>query len=77
VVLDIETPADDGLDVLTRIGELAPEVVSVVLTNSASEHHRRECLGRGASFFFDKSRDFYSAVSVAVERARARAQAGP
>jgi DNA-binding NarL/FixJ family response regulator len=45
-----------------------PAALIVVLTNEASEHHRRECTRSGADHFFDKSREFESAVEVALAR---------
>ena len=64
VVLDVHLSNESGLDVLRRIRQQAPRIVSIVLTNEASEHHRRECLNHGADFFFDKSRHFERAVAV-------------
>ena len=64
VVLDVHLSEDGGLTVLRRIRQLAPRIVSIVLTNEASEHHQRECLNHGADFFFDKSRHFERAVAV-------------
>jgi DNA-binding response OmpR family regulator len=64
VVLDVHLSEDGGLTVLRRIRQRAPRIVTIVLTNEASEHHQRECLNHGADFFFDKSRHFERAVAV-------------
>lgn len=62
----IEGPAASscGLDLIPRLRALAPSARLVVLTNRSSEAHQRECLQRGAAYFFDKSREFERAVSV-------------
>ena len=67
IVLDVHLSASGSVDVLRRIREQAPSIVSVVLTHETSEHHRRECLNHGADFFFDKSRHFERAVAVAKD----------
>ena len=64
VVLDVHLSTNGGVEVLRRIRHQAPRIVSVVLTNEASEHHRRECLSHGADFFFDKSRHFERVVAI-------------
>jgi DNA-binding NarL/FixJ family response regulator len=74
VILDISLGAQSGLDLIHEVRAARPAALLVVLTNNASDAHRRECLLRGADFFFDKSREFERAVDVvtrfnAVERA--------
>jgi two-component system, NarL family, response regulator DevR len=64
VVLDVHLTQGSGLELIRRIRQRAPRIVSIVLTNEASEHHQRECLNHGADFFFDKSRHFEHAVAV-------------
>jgi DNA-binding response OmpR family regulator len=61
VVLDVHLPNQPGLTVLRSIRRHRPGIVSIVLTNETSEHHRRECLNGGADFF---SRHFERAVNV-------------
>jgi DNA-binding NarL/FixJ family response regulator len=58
VVLDIHMPGENGLELLSRLGHAAPEALVIVLSNETSEHHRRECMARGANGFLDKSREF-------------------
>jgi two-component system response regulator DesR len=64
VLLDVHLVQGSGLELIRRIRQRAPRIVSIVLTNEASEHHRRECLNHGADFFFDKSRHFERAAAV-------------
>ena len=69
VVLDLHLGGPGGLHVLASFKRLplAPSVA--VLTNDASDAHRRECLAKGADYFFDKSKEFEAVVSVASELA--------
>ena len=64
VILDLQLAGSSGLDVLPVLkrGDHPPTVI--VLTNHATEAHRRECMARGADYFFDKSREFERAVLV-------------
>jgi DNA-binding NarL/FixJ family response regulator len=64
VVLDVHLAGQPALTLLRTIRRHRPGIVSIVLTNETSEHHRRECLAGGADYFFDKSRHFERAVNV-------------
>jgi CheY-like chemotaxis protein len=70
VVLDVHLPDESGLQLLPKLranhgGELP---MIVVLTNDASEYHRRECVARGADAFFDKSSEFDQVVALVAKR---------
>jgi DNA-binding NarL/FixJ family response regulator len=65
VVLDLHLRGCGALDVLTSLKRVAAPPAIAVLTNDASEHHRRECIARGADYFFDKSKEFEALVQVA------------
>ncbi len=65
VVLDLHLPGRNGLDLLPEIKSLPMAPVVVILTSHPTEHHERQCLARGADFFFDKSRDFGRVVEIA------------
>src|SRR5689334_23311580 len=58
VLLDLSVGEDAGMVLLRQLRAQLPHALIVVLTNYASESHRREWLRRGAHFMFDKSRDF-------------------
>jgi DNA-binding NarL/FixJ family response regulator len=65
VLLDVHGAKDEpGIEVLARLRKAAPDAMFVVLTNATDELIRRECLRRGADFFFDKSRDVERAVEA-------------
>jgi two-component system response regulator DevR len=58
VVLDLNMPGKNGLEILPAIKAMASPPLVVVLTGHPTEHHRRLCLAQGADYFFDKSKDF-------------------
>jgi DNA-binding NarL/FixJ family response regulator len=58
VVVDLHMPGRSGLELLSELKSAAPGALLIVLSNETSEHHRRECLARGATSFLDKSREF-------------------
>ncbi len=60
-----------GLELIARIKGKLPRALVVVLSNAASEPHRRECLRRGADYFFDKSFEFERALQLIASRAAA------
>lgn len=70
VLLDLPIGEDAGVMLVRQLRAQLPQALIVVLTNYASESHRREWLRRGAHFLFDKSRQFEDAVRTVVERPR-------
>jgi YesN/AraC family two-component response regulator len=58
VILDIQMPGGNGIDVLQTIkqDEVAPMVI--ILTNYPYLAYRQKCLQAGADFFLDKSTEF-------------------
>jgi DNA-binding NarL/FixJ family response regulator len=65
VIVDVHVPKT-GLDGLTLLRDHMPAAVIIVLTNEVNTLHRRECLKRGADFFFDKSHEFERALEVVL-----------
>ncbi|MGP1679069.1 MAG: response regulator [Burkholderiales bacterium] len=58
VILDLQLQDGSGLDVLRAVYPCAPELHVAVLTNYATDQHRRACMNAGAEYFLDKSSDF-------------------
>jgi DNA-binding NarL/FixJ family response regulator len=58
VILDLQLEDGSGLDVLKAVHPSAPALHVAVLTNYATDQHRRACMNAGAEFFLDKSSDF-------------------
>ena len=58
LILDLQLEDGSGLDVLRAVRPCAPALHVAVLTNYATDQHRRACIDAGAEFFLDKSSDF-------------------
>lgn len=75
VLLDYQIEGGTGVDVLRIVHPQSPEIEFIVLTNHATEQHRRACLDAGARFFLDKSSEFGSIRTAITEIDSRRAQA--
>lgn len=62
VVLDIELPDGNGLDLLHTIKRERP--ATQVLMFSNHEFYRQRCTAEGADYFFDKSGEFEALTST-------------
>jgi len=58
LILDLQLEDGSGLDVLKAVRSCAPALHVAVLTNYATDQHRRACMDAGAEYFLDKSSDF-------------------
>jgi CheY-like chemotaxis protein len=58
VVLDIQVPGINGLDLLVQFKKEHPACVVIVLTTYAFKEFRQRCAALGADYFFDKSTEF-------------------
>jgi DNA-binding NarL/FixJ family response regulator len=58
VILDIQMPGMNGIQVLRQIKEDRPSTVVIMLTNYPFEPYRRECAEAGADYFLHKSTEF-------------------
>lgn len=58
VILDLQLEDGSGLEVLRAVHPASPTLHVAVLTNYATDQHRRACMDAGAEFFLDKSSDF-------------------
>ena len=58
VILDLQLEDGSGLEVLKAVRPSACGLHVAVLTNYATDQHRRACMDAGAEFFLDKSSDF-------------------
>lgn len=58
VILDLQLEDGSGLEVLRAVHPSSPELHVAVLTNYATDQHRRACMDAGAEYFLDKSSDF-------------------
>ena len=58
VILDLQLEDGSGLEVLKAVHPASSALHVAVLTNYATDQHRRACMDAGAEFFLDKSSDF-------------------
>jgi DNA-binding NarL/FixJ family response regulator len=64
VILDIQMPGGNGIDVLRTIVKNDRVPVVIMLTNYPYPQYRKKCMDAGADFFFDKSREFEKVIEV-------------
>jgi DNA-binding NarL/FixJ family response regulator len=67
VILDIQMPDGNGIDVLVSIRRERPAPKVIMLTNYPFVQYRRRCMEAGASYFFDKSSEFHK-IPQAIEQ---------
>jgi DNA-binding NarL/FixJ family response regulator len=58
VILDLQLEDGSGLEVLKAVHPASSSLHVAVLTNYATDQHRRACISAGAEFFLDKSSEF-------------------
>ena len=73
LVLDLHLKAENGLDLLRDLKPERSTPLVIVLTNDATDHHRRCCVRLGADYFFDKSRQFEAVLQVLEREVRRQA----
>jgi DNA-binding NtrC family response regulator len=70
VVLDLQMPGMDGIEVLQRIKQRQPEIQVVLLTGHATVEKGVEAIKQGALEFLEKPTDI-SALSEIIHKAKA------
>ena len=65
ILLDIDLPEKNGIDLLKTIKANFENIVVFIVTNFVSDQHRDLCQRLGARQFFDKSSD-YELVAEAI-----------
>jgi response regulator of citrate/malate metabolism len=68
VLLDINLPGKNGIQLLKDIHESNCECDVIMITNHTNDHYRQQCAELGAKFFLDKSNDFGLVPSIIHER---------
>ena len=64
VVLDIQVPGINGMDLLAQFKREHPVCVVMVLTTYAFKEFRQRCVALGADYFFNKSSEFERVTEV-------------
>ncbi|MCF7916120.1 MAG: response regulator, partial [Spirochaetaceae bacterium] len=59
LILDLQMPEGNGLEVLSYIQEKHLKVKVIVLTNYVTEYYREKSMELGAEYFYDKSNEFH------------------
>ncbi len=67
IILDINLPDKNGIEVLKTIRGLGGKEKILVLTNYANDFYKNECMEHGADYFLDKSRDFESIPQLLIK----------
>lgn len=58
VLLDIQMPEKNGLELLSFIKQNYPDIITIMLTNRVSDYYKDLCKSIGANDFIDKSSEF-------------------
>ncbi len=69
VLLDINLPGKNGIDILKYIREKNYKCEVVMITNHFDEYYRQQCFELGAKHFIDKSNDFGKVPALIRENA--------
>lgn len=77
VVLDLQMPGLNGIELLRRIKLTAPGCVVIVLTNYPPAAVREECARGGADYFLHKSTEFERVTAILGALARTRRPGAP
>ncbi len=69
VLLDINLPGKNGIDILKHIRENNYKCEVIMVTNHFDEYYRQQCFELGAKHFIDKSNDFGKVPAIIRENA--------
>lgn len=58
VLLDIQMPGKNGIELLQFIRNRYPDVITIMFTNRTSDFYKEICENIGANYFVDKSTEF-------------------
>lgn len=67
MLLDINMPGKNGIEVLKEVKELHPEIKVIMVTNHSTDYYRKLCLSLGADHFIDKTNEF-DQIPVLIEK---------
>lgn len=66
VILDINIPEFNGIEVLKNIRKVSSPTKIIVLTNYSNQYMQTVCLSEGADYFFDKSTEFQKVYDICI-----------
>lgn len=64
VLLDIQLPGKNGIELLSLIKAEYPKVITIMLTNRVSTYYKNLCEAMGANHFIDKSSEFETIPNI-------------
>lgn len=64
VLLDIQIPGKNGIELLSFIKHHYPNIITIMLTNMESAYYKDLCVSIGCNHFIDKSRDFEKITNI-------------
>ena len=64
VLLDLNMPKLDGIQVLQNIKTNEFPMVVIVITNYFNDYYREICFQHGADYFLDKSKEFFRVYEI-------------
>jgi len=64
VILDIQMPDGNGIDILKQIKKEKPATVVIILTNYPEPDYKKICAKEGADYFLDKSIEFERVIEI-------------
>lgn len=69
IVLDLNLPDGNAVRIIPLLKRMRNGLRIAVVTNDANDFNRSRCLEAGADAFFDKSKEFESAIAWAQHQA--------
>lgn len=67
VLLDINMPGKNGIELLKFIMEKNNQSEVIMITNHADDYYKEQCTELGAKYFLDKSNDFALVPGIVKE----------
>lgn len=64
VILDIQMPDGNGIDILKQLKKEMPATVVIILTNYPEPDYKKICTKEGADYFLDKSIEFEKVMEI-------------
>jgi DNA-binding NarL/FixJ family response regulator len=66
ILLDINMPGKNGIELLKYIRIKYPDAEVIMLTNHSENYYRDQCMELGARYFLDKSNDFLQVPDIVI-----------
>ncbi|HRE39753.1 MAG TPA: response regulator [Ignavibacteria bacterium] len=67
IIIDIFLKVGSGLDLITKVKSIYPDIIVIVFTNYAIPFFEKKCKDAGVNYFLDKSEDFDKVFDIVNE----------